>query len=460
MTSSDCKRKGVSGFLCSLFVLDSPSYLRHQSGMEEAPLASTTEKRPLKWLFLDLNSYFASVEQQERPELRGKPVAVVPMMTDSTCAIAASYEAKAYGIKTGTMIYEAKKMCPGLICVPARHDVYVDYHHRIFDEVENHLHVSRICSIDEAACLLLGTERTPENAVRLAHKIKQGIWDKVGPTINCSIGIASNRFLAKTASDMEKPNGLTVLREEDLPAPLFRLRLTDLTGINVNMERRLNRAGIRTVQQFYELSPKHARAIWGSVYGERFWYALHGFDFEETETKKSVIGHSRVLEPASRHPDKAYETIRRLTVKAASRLRRYELFASELVLKVRSVDGERWESAKRFEAADDNFTFLNALQELWELMLAELHSQKLLKVSMTLSSLREPQDITLDLFSGASKEAGKTSAKNQALSQAMDRINKRYGNTAVQLGLTGKGERNVGTKIAFARIPDREEFSE
>src|SRR5690606_9620292 len=117
----------------------------------------------LKWLFLDLNSFFASVEQQETPALQGKPVAVVPMMTDSTCAIAASYEAKAYGIKTGTKIYEAKKMCPALRCVLARHDIYTAYHRRIFAEVENHLPVTRICSIAEAACRLLGNERLAPN---------------------------------------------------------------------------------------------------------------------------------------------------------------------------------------------------------------------------------------------------------------------------------------------------------
>src|SRR5579871_2157339 len=88
-----------------------------------------------RWLYIDFNSYFASVEQQLQPRLRGKPVAVVPVATDSTCAIAASYEAKAYGVKTGTPIYEAKKMCPGLICVLAQHERYVDYHHRILDEV-------------------------------------------------------------------------------------------------------------------------------------------------------------------------------------------------------------------------------------------------------------------------------------------------------------------------------------
>ena len=94
---------------------------------------------PLRWLYVDFNSYFASVEQQLRPQLRGRPVAVVPVETDSTCAIAASYEAKAFGIKTGTPIYEAKKRCPDLVCVLADHSRYVDFHQRILEEVDRHI---------------------------------------------------------------------------------------------------------------------------------------------------------------------------------------------------------------------------------------------------------------------------------------------------------------------------------
>src|SRR6266851_8008685 len=89
----------------------------------------------LRWLYVDFNSYFASVEQQLRPELRGKPIAVVAVETDSTCAIAASYEAKAFGVKTGTPIYEAKRLCPGLICVLARHECYVEFHHRLIEDL-------------------------------------------------------------------------------------------------------------------------------------------------------------------------------------------------------------------------------------------------------------------------------------------------------------------------------------
>ena len=122
----------------------------------------------LRWLYIDFNSYFASVEQQLRPALRGKPVAVVPVETDSTCAIAASYEAKAYGVKTGTPIYEAKKMCPGLVCVLAQHERYVEYHHRILDEVDQHIPVAAVCSIDEVACHLMDNETSPERITQIA----------------------------------------------------------------------------------------------------------------------------------------------------------------------------------------------------------------------------------------------------------------------------------------------------
>ena len=127
----------------------------------------------LRWLYVDFNSYFASVEQQLAPRLRGKPIAVVPVETDSTCAIAASYEAKAFGIKTGTPIYEAKKMCPNLICVLAGHEQYVDFHDRILDEIDHHIPVTAVCSIDEMACKLMKNEMSPERVALLVLMRKE-----------------------------------------------------------------------------------------------------------------------------------------------------------------------------------------------------------------------------------------------------------------------------------------------
>lgn len=416
----------------------------------------------LKWLFFDLNSYFASVEQQDRPHLRNRPVAVVPMETDSTCAIAASYEAKAYGVKTGTPIYEAKRLCPDLQCILARHDIYVAYHHRIIEEVIKHTPINNIWSIDELSSRLPPNKRTPDAASVVARRIKEGIRAHVGEAIKCSIGVAPNPFLAKVATDLRKPDGLTLLATGDLPGPLFDLKLIDLPGINVNMEARLRRSGITSVAQFWHLSPKHARRIWGSVEGERFWYNLHGYEVPEKETQRRVIGHSRVLDPELRRPDKARDVARRLTTKAASRLRREEFYATSFDLSVRMADSERrWAATARLSPARDNFTFLNALGDMWDTMLCECRPAKLKKVSVTLHGLCMPGQITPDLFDTTSQAHNALTERQEKLTEAMDNLNARYGSEAVRLGPSPRTRAGyVGTKIAFSRVPDTAEFNE
>lgn len=418
-----------------------------------------TPQTGINWLFFDLNSYFASVEQQDNPALRGQPVAVIPSQTDSTCAIAASYEAKAYGIKTGTKIYEAKKLCPHLKCVLARHHVYVDYHQRILSEVEKHIPISKVYSIDEAACRLLSNERNLDKALRLAHNIKRGLKHNVGSQIKCSIGLAPNSFLAKIATDMKKPDGLTILKSGEYHHQLFKMRLTDLCGIGKNIERRLNRAGVVTVEQFWNLAPKHARKIWGSVQGEIFWYRLHGYEIPTPPTQKRVVGHSRVLDPAFRDSDKAFSMAQQLTTKACSRLRRYNLHAKKFHVSVRTTNGYRWDREHSFSPTQDNFIVTNALNNMWQRMQYETNKSRLLKVSVTLHDLQKPEEINLDLF-----EQNPTPSKPQMrpnLSNAMDTLNKKFGSHTVNMGMCPKTSSGyVGTKIAFSRVPNIEEFQE
>lgn len=426
------------------------------------------EEEGLKYLFLDLNSYFASVEQQERPELRGKPVAIVPMMTDATCAIAASYEAKAYGVKTGTKIYDARRMCPGLQCVLARHDVYVAYHHRILAAVERHLPVNRVWSVDECDCILLGRERQPENARALALAIKNTLRREVGAAVTCSIGIAPNSFLAKVATEMQKPNGLVILEPQDLPGRLLDLKLLDLPGINVNMLARLESARIKTVRDLWNTSPKQARAVWGSVLGERFWYWLHGYDVPVQATSPSMVGHSRMLDPDLRSPEKARAMARRLLVKAGYRLRRKEFYATRLSLSVRIIDRGRWAMETGFSAAQDPFTFLHYLEQLWAAMLqdAGIEGQDerrpvFKKASVILHGLRRREEITDDLLDTSFQDTRRILQKRESLSRALDTLQARYKKEAVCIGVPPKTlAGHVGTKIAFSRVPEREEFWE
>ena len=146
----------------------------------------------LNTLYVDLNSFFASVEQQMRPELRGRAVGVLPVMADTTCCIAASIDAKRHGIRTGTRVWQARKLCRDIVFVQARPALYVEVHHRIVAAVESCTPVGEVLSIDEMACTLMGRERQEAQAIALGKHIKQAIYTQVGEVLHCSIGIASN----------------------------------------------------------------------------------------------------------------------------------------------------------------------------------------------------------------------------------------------------------------------------
>jgi DNA polymerase-4 len=415
-----------------------------------------------RWLYIDFNSYFASVEQQLHPQLRGKPVAVVPVDTDATCAIAASYEAKAYGIKTGTPIWEAKQKCPGLICVLAQHEHYIEFHHRILDEIDRHVPVTEVCSIDEAAVRLMDNETDPARATEIALSIKKGLAQNIGEAVKCSIGIAPNKYLAKVATDLHKPDGLTFLAPSDLPNKLLTMKLRDFPGIGYNMEKRLLLAGIGDVQDLWGLNPKRMRAIWGNLWGEKMYYMLRGVELPEEETSRSSIGHSHVMAPELREPLKAKYVARRLTLKAASRLRRMGYYAAHFHLSMRIENGLRWEGSASCYRAQDSMTFLDMLDEAWNGIVKEAgRGVRIKKVSVTLSGLIAADALQPELFNELPDKDLKKRHKAEKMSAALDKINHRFGRDSVLVGmLPSQGRSFSGTKIAFTRIPDLEEFLE
>ena len=180
----------------------------------------------LRCLFVDFDSFFASVEQHDDPRLRGRPVAVVAVPSDTTCCLAASQEAKGLGIKTGPGVREARERCPDIALVLARPWRYIEMHHAFMAAIGDCIPTEKAASIDEVPCTLIGRERQRDNAIAIARRIKQRLCDVgIGPDMSCSIGIGPNRFLAKTASDMNKPDGLTVIEQADLPHALHGLAL-------------------------------------------------------------------------------------------------------------------------------------------------------------------------------------------------------------------------------------------
>ena len=405
----------------------------------------------LSWLYLDLNSYFATIEQQLNPELRNKPIVVLPVMTDATCAIAASYEAKAKGIRTGTKIYEAKRLCPELICVEASHTKYIDYHHRILNEVEKLLHIDHVFSIDECACKLTGDLTIEANARTIAQKIKDAIRSNVGDYIDCSIGIAPNRFLAKIATDMQKPDGLVVINPVDLPHKLYSLKLRDIPGIGHKVFQRLAASNISSIEALYAADKRQLRAIWGSIAGEKCWYLLRGVDFPHLESAQRSISHSKILSPEGRTPQLAREVALKLLLKATQRLRADRLFATGLGIYFSTLERKSCKEYCRIPSSNDSALFSRLMLAKWDQMISNNPVVAIRKIVIVLSGLsKEPAQLSFDDMLSNQAQL----KKQERLHQGMDLLNKKYGKSLVNTGVLADKDRNP-EKIVFGYIPEK-----
>ncbi|MGE3769638.1 MAG: helix-hairpin-helix domain-containing protein [Bdellovibrionales bacterium] len=398
------------------------------------------------WLFLDLNSFFASCEQQDDPTLRGKPVAVVPSLTDTTSVIAASYAAKAFGIRTGTRVREAKQMCPGLILRTGNHKRYVQHHNAVKRAIEDVLPIEMVCSVDEFACRLMGDECEVREAIALAECVKQSIRQKAGEALTCSIGLAPNRFLGKVAADMQKPDGLTVISLDDIPGKLLRLKLQDFPGIGPRMAQRLINQGVTTVEQLYAADIPTMRALWGGIEGEKFYQKLRGEDPFYRATETGSFSHQHVLEPKFRSMDGVSAYAQHLLLKLAERLRDQQYLSRRLSLVIRYAGTfQRAHAETSFHETADSLTLLRALKDL----LAQMPRGKPFKVAVTVSDLIPAARRQLDLF---------TDEQESELSTALDDINQKYGRGTLYFGATQALQKHLHARIAFQRVPDEQEF--
>ena len=383
------------------------------------------------------------------PALRGQPIIVVQMLTSSACAIAASYEAKRLGITTGTLLHEAKQICPAVIPVQARHRLYTEYHDRMLAAVDTCVPVEKVMSIDEVACRLMGDQRQVSVARALALKLKQALREQVGECLTCSIGIAPNVFLGKVGSDLQKPDGLVVITRDNLPEVLLRLELQDIYGIGKRMEERLNRAGIHTVAELWNATPFRLRRVWGGINGLLFHQMLHGVDIQPPSSRFSKsIGHQHVLEPELRTAKGAHDFAQHLLTKAAERLRRGDYYCRRLGAHLSWTGdlGGWWDETDFHETQDTGF-LLARLDELWK----RVPRTKPLSVGVVLLDLVPADYHQPDLFEAADR-------RRQKLSPLIDRINTRYGRGAIGFGLLPPTVRAFSGHAAFRRVPEKWEL--
>jgi DNA polymerase-4 len=438
------------------------------TGYRRISMAVPTQPDRFGFLHIDLNSFFASVEQQLHPEYRNRPLAVVPTLADTTCCIAASYEAKALGIKTGTQVGEAKKICPDIILIAGNHNEYAEHSHKIAAAVESCCPVAHTPSIDEMVCQLIGREQEPPRARQIALAIKQAIYRDVGETLRCSIGMAPNRYLAKIASDMQKPDGLIGLLPSQLPRAIAHLELRDLPGVGAKTEVRLNAKGITTMEQLLALDRTGMHKLFDSVWGDRMYHWLRGADSGDdgapvdSGVQKS-LGHSHVLGPEHRSQDGSWAVAHKLLHKASMRLRMEKFYAASMSVTIRyqltreqasrvkakkhfsGIKHSSWGMEARFRACHDTLSLLEVLRSAWQQRPQGPEFERPFFVGVTLRDLIPESEYQESLF-GDEGNRGELSA-------TMDKLNLKYGHTTLHFAGMLPARESAPTRIAFTQIP-------
>jgi len=404
-------------------------------------------------MLVDMNSFFASVEQQANPKFRGHPLGVVASMHDTSCLIAASKEAKALGIKTGTLIYKAKQICPEIILVPAEPEKYREVNRNMVKIFLDYTDSLEVYSIDEAFLDLsepmnrLTTKNgvvssfMNSNPLLIGAEIKRRIKDEVGEWLTCNVGIAPNKFMAKLAADLQKPDGLSVVWRSNLPEIYRELKFTDLWGIARGWQRRLNALGINSPLEFLTYPVANLLAIFGKP-GFYIWQRLQGLEQDEirsVEDAPKSFGHSWVLNFRTRDKSKLAPVIMRLAEKAARRMRRERFVASSVYLGVADVAGNYFHVSKRLHRT------ISTGQELYAESLQLWKNWKFnFEIMHIATGFREllADCHQLDLFGNE---------RARKLTSVLDAINDRYGEFTIRSGLLINSYDYAPDAIAFGK---------
>jgi len=383
-------------------------------------------------MHLDQNAFFASVEQQNNPELRGKPIAVIGS-AKRTVITTSSYEARAFGVKTGMNTWEAKQKCPHIIFVIGDNRRYTWTSSQIVKLMMQFTPLVEVFSIDEAFLDLTGSMGLFGSAERISHLLKAEIKHHFG--ITCSIGIAPNKLLAKLASEMEKPDGLTVIRPEEVSQVLERIPAKDLCGIGRKTERQLELYGIKTCGDLGRFPVSILRKRFGII-GERLHLMGLGIDdspvipAEDADEVKSV-GHSMTLERDIEERKEILKFLLQLSEMVGRRARRYNVWGKTVTLSIRYADFDTWVGKQETLPHHINQSediYLSAVAILDSLVLM----QPVRLLGVRLSNLRYASN-QLPLFPEERKKA--------QLVEAMDDVNDRYGDFSVTFGSLLDGEK-------------------
>ncbi|MGQ3683981.1 MAG: DNA polymerase IV [Candidatus Loosdrechtia sp.] len=376
-------------------------------------------------MHIDMNAFFASVEQQVNPALRGKPVAVIGS-NERTVVTTASYEARAYGVRTGMTKYEARRLCPHIILVPGDTGRYTDTCRRLVEIYRHYTPVVEVYSIDEAFLDIAGSLKLFGSVETIAKKIKTDISKKLG-RLTCSIGIAPNKLLAKLGSDMKKPDGLVIIRQEDIRKLMEYLPVKELCGIGRQLENHLAALGIKTCGELGRASAQTLKERFG-VIGERLKLMAQGIDESpvipvELEPDAKSVGHSMTLDTDISDRELLERHILQLSEMVGRRLRRGGYLGRTVALTLRYAD---FSTFTRRSTAN---IYTNNSIDIFMAAKTILHTIRLQQPVrlIGISVYNLTRNLTqIPLF--------RADRVKQAVARTMDEINDRYGDFCITWG--------------------------
>ncbi|OGW51343.1 MAG: DNA polymerase IV [Nitrospirae bacterium GWC2_57_9] len=385
-------------------------------------------------LHIDMNAFFASVEQRADPTLREKPIAVAGSKTRGV-VLSPSYEARAYGVKTGMTYGEAKKACPHIIMVAADSAKYSAACEQLLGIWQEFTPLVELFSIDEAFLDVTGCEALFGDPVRMALLIKERIWEAM--KLTCSIGIGPNKLLAKLGSDMQKPDGLVLISSADVAGVLEDLPVQQLCGIGPSLTKSLAAMGIGTCGELARAPLRQLTSRFG-ILGERLRDMGRGIDDgvvttqqEQADEMSRSMGHSMTLDEDCANVEEIERHILQLAEKVARRLRRGLYSGRTVTLTLRYADFHTFSRQRRLQRAVNHGLDIHAAAVgiLHEIPLA----QAVRLVGVSVSSL-ERNVAQMPLFPHERRKA--------FVADAMDEINDRYGSFTVTWGTLAERHRH------------------
>ncbi len=388
-------------------------------------------------MLVDMNSFFASVEQQANPKLRGRPLGVSPSSHKTSCLIGTSREAKALGIRNGTPVYKAQKICPDIIILESEPEKYREVSRAVNKIFADYTDKIESYSVDES---FMDFRESKLNPLKVGGEIKKRIRKEIGDWLTCSVGIASNKFMAKLAADLQKPDGLSVVWRENLQEIYQHKKLTDLWGINHGWSNRLEKIGITSPHQLLNYPVQNLITLFGKP-GFYIWQRVNGLEeagITEREDEPKSFGHSWVLNFRTQNKEKLKIAILRLAEKAARRMRREKFVAQGMYLSITLADGNHYSRSKNLHFQIDSG--LELYEEAMKIWKDWNFPENVMHIAVGFTRLNRRIN-QLSLFP----------EKTAKLLPTMDLINNKYGEFTLRWGLLTNTRDFAPDAIAFGK---------